>query len=139
MQFLESASRISQKLELALCFGIKDTDDPEEASLREQARLNGCIDYQGHPADRANLEARGWRIRSASHIAGSPEDYRRHIRASRGEFSCVELSCMKFQNAWVSDRSVCYLASGKLVIVWNTGLRAYLPDAEGMCRFTHDR
>jgi hypothetical protein len=42
---------------------------------------------------------------------------------------------MKFQNAWVSDRSLCYLASGKPVIVQNTGPSDYLPDAEGMFRF----
>jgi hypothetical protein len=42
---------------------------------------------------------------------------------------------MKFQNAWVSDRSLCYLASGKPVIVQNTGPSEILPDAEGMFRF----
>jgi hypothetical protein len=43
---------------------------------------------------------------------------------------------MKFQNAWVSDRSLCYLASGKPVIVQNTGPSDFLPDAEGMFRFS---
>jgi hypothetical protein len=42
---------------------------------------------------------------------------------------------MKFQNAWVSDRSLCYLASGKPVIVQHTGPSRFLPDAEGMFRF----
>jgi hypothetical protein len=71
----------------------------------------------------------------ASEVAGSPDDYRRYIQNSRGEFSCAKPSCMKFQNAWVSDRSLCYLASGKPVIVQNTGPSEYLPDAEGMFRF----
>src|SRR2546422_6136899 len=35
-----------------------------------------------------------------------------YIQRSRGEFSCAKASCMEFQNAWVSDRTVCYLASG---------------------------
>jgi hypothetical protein len=42
---------------------------------------------------------------------------------------------MKFQNAWISDRSLCYLASGKPVIVQHTGPSDRLPDAEGMFRF----
>src|SRR5207247_852993 len=43
---------------------------------------------------------------------------------------------MKFQNAWVSDRTVCYLASGKPVVVQDTGPSAFLPNGEGMFRFT---
>src|SRR5438093_10527854 len=43
---------------------------------------------------------------------------------------------MKFQNAWVSDRTACYLASGKPVVVQDTGPSAFLPNGEGMFRFT---
>jgi len=42
---------------------------------------------------------------------------------------------MRFQNAWVSDRSLCYLASGKPTIVQDTGPSQILPRAEGMFRF----
>jgi glycosyltransferase involved in cell wall biosynthesis len=43
---------------------------------------------------------------------------------------------MAFQNAWVSDRTLCYLASGKPVVVQHTGSSAYLPNGEGMFRFS---
>jgi len=43
---------------------------------------------------------------------------------------------MQFQNAWVSDRTLCYLASGKPVVVQHTGPSSYLPNGEGMFRFT---
>ena len=42
---------------------------------------------------------------------------------------------MKLQNAWVSDRTACYLASGKPAVVQHTGPSAYLPDGEGLFRF----
>ena len=42
---------------------------------------------------------------------------------------------MRFQNAWVSDRSLCYLASGKPVVVQDTGPSSILPDGDGMFRF----
>ncbi len=42
----------------------------------------------------------------------------------------------QFQNAWVSDRTLCYLASGKPVVVQHTGPSSYLPHGEGMFRFT---
>ena len=43
---------------------------------------------------------------------------------------------MKLQNAWVSDRTACYLASGKPAVVQHTGASAYLPNGEGLFRFT---
>jgi hypothetical protein len=42
---------------------------------------------------------------------------------------------MKFQNAWISDRTLCYLASGKPAVVQHTGPSGFLPDAEGLFRF----
>jgi hypothetical protein len=86
--------------------------------------------------DRVELESRGWRIRRSHEVAGTPEAYQTHIRSSRGEFSCAKRSCVKFQNAWVSDRTLCYLSSGKPVVVQDTGPSAFLPNGEGMFRFT---
>ena len=78
----------------------------------------------------------GWRIRRSVEVAGSPQAYRDYIRRSRGEFACAKPSCMFFQNAWVSDRTLCYLASGRPVVVQDTGPSALLPNGEGMFRFS---
>jgi hypothetical protein len=83
-----------------------------------------------------DLERRGWRVRHSREVAATPEMYQDYIQKSRGEFSCAKGSCMKFQNAWVSDRTVCYLASGKPVVVQDTGPSEFLPSTEGMFRFT---
>ena len=81
------------------------------------------------------MQRHGWRIRASREVAGSPEAYRRYIQGSRGEFACAKRSCMEFQNAWVSDRTLCYLASGKPAVVQHTGPSRYLPEGEGMFRF----
>ena len=86
--------------------------------------------------DRQFMTAQGWRIRDSSEVAGTPEAYQAYIQGSRGEFSCAKPSCMLFQNAWVSDRTLCYLASGRPVVVQNTGPSAWLPNGEGMFRFS---
>lgn len=86
--------------------------------------------------DRQDLERRGWRIRLSRDVAATPEAYQDYIQQSRGEFSCAKRSCMKLQNGWVSDRTLCYLASGKPVVVQDTGPSTVLPDGEGMFRFT---
>ena len=90
----------------------------------------------GDVEDRCILERHQWRVRDAREVANSPERYQSYIRGSRGEWSCAKPFFVKLQNAWVSDRTVCYLASGKPVVVQHTGPSAYLPDGEGMFRFT---
>jgi len=86
--------------------------------------------------ERRALERAGWRIRHSSQVTGTPEDYQAYIQRSRGEFSCAKPSCMKFQNAWISDRSLCYLASGKPVVVQDTGPSSFLPREGGLFRFS---
>lgn len=86
-------------------------------------------------AERQMLERRGWRIRHASEVSRTPEMYREYIQRSRGELSCVKPSCVKLQNGWISDRSLCYLASGKPVVMQDTGPSPYLPFGDGILRF----
>ena len=116
LQFLGLPARTSSELELALYFkrrpNAADAEDPEL------------------------LERNGWRVRHAVEVASTPERYRAYIQASRGEFSCVKPSCIEFQNAWVSDRTLCYLASGKPAVVQDTGPSPFLPAGEGLFRFS---
>jgi glycosyltransferase involved in cell wall biosynthesis len=82
------------------------------------------------------MERHGWRLRHSSEVSGTPEMYRSYIQHSRGELSCVKPSCVKLQNGWVSDRSLCYLASGKPVVMQDTGPSSYLPFGEGILQFS---
>jgi hypothetical protein len=111
LEFADLPRHTAQPLELAAYFADSD---------REERRL---------------LETRGWRVRHSREVAGSPAAYQTYLQRSRGEFSCAKPSCMRFQNAWVSDRTVCYLASGKPVVVQDTGPSSFLPNGEGMFRF----
>jgi hypothetical protein len=112
LAFAELARLTSQPLELAVHLADSDGDD------------------------RRLLEEHGWRIRHSSEVSSTPERYRAYIQRSRGEISCVKPSCMALQNAWISDRSLCYLASGKPVVVQDTGPSGYLPAGEGLFRFS---
>jgi hypothetical protein len=116
LPFSELPKRTSSELELALYFKL--------AAGAEDA------------GDRELLERCGWRVRHALEVADTPERYRSYIQASRGEFSCAKPSCIKLQNAWLSDRTVCYLASGKPAVVQDTGPSSFLPDGEGLFRFS---
>ena len=86
--------------------------------------------------ERRELEKRGWRVRPSREVAGTPETYQAYLQQSRGEFSCAKPSYIKMQTAWVSDRTLCYLASGKPAVVQHTGSSAMLPSHEGLFRFS---
>ncbi len=111
LPFLDLPRRSAAPLELALSLG----------DAREQ---------------REDLEKRGWRVREAHDDLPTPEAYQRYLRASRGEWSAAKPSCVRLQNAWVSDRTLCYLASGKPAVVQHTGPSEILPDAAGLFRFS---
>lgn len=85
--------------------------------------------------DRKTLLEKGWRLADPYAVASTPADARRYIQSSRGEFSCAKPMYVRFQNAWVSDRTVCYLASGKPAVVQHTGPSSYLPEDGGLFRF----
>jgi hypothetical protein len=81
------------------------------------------------------LERRGWRVRDAWEVARTASSYRDYVQASRGELSGAKRSTVLLEPGWISDRSVCYLASGKPIIVPYTGPSRFLPDADGVFRF----
>jgi hypothetical protein len=87
------------------------------------------------PKARAFWGSHGWEVSDAWEVASTPWDYQSFIRRSRGEFSCAKATCMVLENAWISDRTLCYLASGKPAVVQYTGHSRFLPDAEGVLRF----
>ena len=61
--------------------------------------------------------------------------YLDYIGRSRGEFSVAKEAYVKTRCGWFSDRTVAYLASGKPVIVQDTGFREVLPCGEGLFAF----
>lgn len=136
LQYVKLAKLISQKIELALNLGDGDEDGGDVQEEKSKSRVDGITDYISDAADVEYLKAHRWLVRNAYEVAYSPEAYQSYIQNSRGEFSCVKPSCLKFQNAWISDRTICYLASGKPVVVQDTGPSTYLPNGKGMFRFS---
>ncbi len=139
LAFVDLPRRTRETLELALSIG---EGDPPEAGAKEPSEWRperpapaDATDYVGDARDVALLRQHGWQVRDARDVSGSPEGFRAYVQHSRGEFSCAKPSCMAFQNAWISDRTLCYLASGKPVVVQDTGPSATLPNGLGMFRF----
>jgi hypothetical protein len=88
--------------------------------------------HPGEVDDRALLARHGWRVADPSEVAGTPEGFRRYVQGSRGEFSCAKPAYVKARPGWVSDRTICYLASGRPCVVQATGAETHLPASAGL-------
>ncbi len=88
--------------------------------------------HPGETEDRAALARHGWRLVDPAVVAGTPADFRRYVQRSRGEFSCAKPAYVKARPGWISDRTVCYLASGRPCVVQATGAEAHLPATPGL-------
>lgn len=92
-----------------------------------------------HPGDATDAEllrAHRWSLVAPGDVAGDPWRYRQYIRASAAELMIAKGMYVDTQSGWVSDRSICYLASGRPVLAQDTGLANLLPTTEGLVTFT---
>ena len=106
-----------------------------ELPSRTSQPLELALDLSPEDEQRHMLVERGWRVVDAHEVAATPWGYQRYIQDSFGEFSCAKPACLKLENAWISNRTLCYLASGKPAVVQHTGSSGFLPDCAGLFRF----
>jgi glycosyltransferase involved in cell wall biosynthesis len=58
------------------------------------------------------------------------------VRGSKAELSVAKSGYVNSRSGWFSDRSACYLASGRPVVAQETGFSDFLPAGEGLLAFT---
>ena len=112
---------------------IEFLDLPRRVGLPMEIATVIGADEEG---DRRMLREHGWVVHEAASVIGDPAAYQSFIQGSRAEFGCAKPAYVTFGNAWVSDRTACYLASGKPAVVQYTGPSDYLPDGLGLIRFS---
>jgi hypothetical protein len=105
MKFIDLPSLSGEELELTLAI---DPDDP----------------------DRELLLDHGWRLEDPS-LVSTPERFHAYVAGSLGEFSCAKGGYVGTRSGWFSDRSACYLAAGRPVVLQSTGFEDVLPVGEG--------
>ena len=109
------------------------------AALPKQTGLPFTIALDIHPndgADRALLDANGWHAVDPLAVAGDPWRYQQFIRRSSSELMVAKGMYVTSRSGWFSDRSACYLASGKPVVAQDTGLGDLLPAGAGLLTFS---
>jgi hypothetical protein len=111
-RFFELPDRTRDGFEVAL-----DIDDTDAEDLRQ-------------------LHAHGWKLVDPRVVAADPWSYREHIRSSMAELMVAKNLYVQSRSGWFSDRSVCYLASGRPVLAQDTELAGLLPTDDGLMTFS---
>ena len=91
-----------------------------------------------HPDEQRDLEAlraNGWELVDPVRAACTPDRYAEFIRASKAEIGIAKSGYVASRCGWFSDRSACYLASGRPVVAQETGFARFLPTGEGLLAF----
>jgi hypothetical protein len=105
---------------------VKVIDLPRRANVELELAVNGPMDL---------LRSHGWRCRDAYEISSNLDRYRDYLRTSFGEFSVAKHTYVRTNSGWFSDRTECYLASGRPAVVQDTGFSAHLPTGEGLIAY----
>ncbi|MGE0815853.1 MAG: glycosyltransferase family 1 protein [Vicinamibacterales bacterium] len=105
---------------------LKVIDLPARTRARFRLAVNG---------PQALLRAHGWTTVDAMGVSRSLWDYRAFIHQSLAEFGVAKHAYVVHRSGWFSDRTECYLASGRPALVQDTGWSAHLPAGEGLLAF----
>jgi hypothetical protein len=107
-----------------------------ELPRRTGRRFELAVDIDpAETRDLALLDRNGWARVDPREVAGTPEAYRRHITGSKAELMVAKNLYVDTKGGWFSDRSICYLASGRPVLAQDTGLKELYPTGEGLLTF----
>ena len=82
------------------------------------------------------LREHGWSTVDAMRVSRTIDEYRRFIQGSKAEFGVAKHTYVANRSGWFSDRTACYLASGRPALVQDTGWSSHLPSGEGLLSFS---
>lgn len=91
-----------------------------------------------HPEESRDLDllqTNGWSLADPKQVARDPWRYREYIQNSLAEFTVAKSMYVQTRSGWFSDRSICYLASGRPVLIQDTGLDDLYPVGEGLLTY----
>jgi hypothetical protein len=113
-------------------YGQKDVEFAKFLDLPKRLPVLVEVAVSGKDVPRDALTEHGWRLRDAHAVTKTFDGYRRYMQASRGEFGVAKNVFVATNSGWFSDRSAAYLATGRPVVLQDTGFSQHLPCGEGL-------
>jgi hypothetical protein len=113
-------------------YGQKDVEFEQFIGLPGRVEVPMELRVSGGDVPHDRLRENGWRIHDPGLITQPIGDYYAYMRSSAGEFSVSKSIFVKARTGWFGDRSGNYLASGRPVVMQDTGFSSRLPCGEGL-------
>jgi hypothetical protein len=113
-------------------YGQKDVEFVKFLDLPSRVATPLEVAVSGKRVPTDQLQSAGWRLRNAHQVTLSFDSFCDYVRASKGEFSVCKHVFIATNSGWFSDRSAAYLASGRPVVLQDTGFSAHLPCGRGL-------
>jgi hypothetical protein len=98
------------------------------------ARLELALGSETAP--REALAKHGWLLRDPLVVTRELTSYRQYIQTSKAEFSIAKEGYVVTHSGWFSERSANYLASGRPVVVQETGFSSWMNTGAGVLAFS---
>lgn len=120
-------------------YGAKDTSMqallhlPDLAPCRLSIALGGGED---HWEMARLLREHGWELTDPMAANATSELFHRYLADSAGEIGIAKHGYVAARSGWFSERTCCYLASGRPAVVADTGWRDWLPHGEGLFAYS---
>ena len=92
--------------------------------------------YPVEKKDIALLRDNGWTLLDPVAVAGDPAAYHEFVQRSEAEVMIAKNLYVETRGGWFSDRSICYLASGRPVLAQDTGFSKNYPTGRGLVPFS---
>lgn len=118
-------------------FGMKSASFQAYENLPQYSQEQFQLAMGSASAPRDQLSTMGWQILDPLGVSRTPDDYQTFIQNSKGEWSIAKAGYVLSQSAWFSERSAGYLASGRPVIVQDTGFSKFLDTGMGVLAFNN--
>jgi hypothetical protein len=85
---------------------------------------------------RTKFRRNSWRFHSPLQMSVDYWLYRHYVRRSKGEFTVAKDQYVRLNTGWFSDRSACYLAAGRPVIIQQSGFTQHYGNGGGLFAFS---
>jgi hypothetical protein len=120
-------------------YGLRAHEYRRFASIPTRSAETFEVALDIDPADEKDmtlLRECGWRLADPRRVAHDPWSYQAYLQGSRAEFMVAKGLYVQSRSGWLSDRSLCYLASGKPVLAQETGFSRRYPTGAGLVAFS---
>ncbi|MCP9931007.1 hypothetical protein KBY82_09440 [Cyanobium sp. AMD-g] len=117
-------------------YGMKSQSFSPYMALPKSCHASLELALGSSTAPRSKLQSFGWSLRDPLEVTKTPWTYQAYIAESKAEFSVAKHGYVVSNSGWFSERSACYLASGRPVITQDTGFSSWLTIGHGVIAFT---